>query len=116
MGLDRPIYSQHVDWLAGVIRGDFGESLYSGAQVTDLIMQRLPVTAWLTVFAISIAIPVGGPPGIDAAARRGSWVDSALTGFMSFWIAGPAFLLGLVLINVFAVILGVFPVGGPSPI
>src|SRR3546814_19061481 len=83
MGLDRPIYAQYVDWLAGVIRGDFGESLYSGAQVMDLIMQRLPVTAWLTVFAISIAITVGVPAGIYAAARRGSWVDRALTVFMS---------------------------------
>ncbi|HEY9564579.1 MAG TPA: ABC transporter permease [Nocardioides sp.] len=116
MGLDRPIYAQYVDWLAGVIRGDFGESLYSGAQVTDLIMQRLPVTAWLTVFAISIAITVGVPAGIYAAARRGSWVDRALTVFMSVGIAVPAFWLGLVLITVFAVNLGVFPAGGYVPI
>src|SRR3546814_15609125 len=111
MGLDRPIYSQHVDWLAGVIRGDFGESLYSGAQVTDLIMQRLPVTAWLTVFAISIAITVGVPAGIYAAGRRRSWVDRSLTVFISVGIAFPAFWLGLVLITVFAVNLGVFPAG-----
>lgn len=116
MGLDRPIYAQYVDWLAGVIRGDFGESLYSGAQVTDLIMQRLPVTVWLTVFAISIAITVGVPAGIYAAARRGSWVDRALTVFMSVGIAVPAFWLGLVLITVFAVNLGVFPAGGYVPI
>src|SRR3546814_20263503 len=79
-------------------------------------MQRLPVTAWLTVFAISIAITVGVPAGIYAAARRCSWVDRALTVFMSVGIAVPAFWLGLVLITVFAVNLWVFPAGGYVPI
>lgn len=116
MGLDRPIYAQFVDWLGGIVRGDFGESLYSGTGVTDLIIQRIPVTAWLTVFAISIAIAVGVPAGIYAAARRGSWIDRALTVFMSVGITIPSFWLGLILITVFAVNLGVFPAGGYVPI
>ncbi len=116
MGLDRPIYAQFVDWLGGIVRGDFGESLYSGTGVTDLILQRIPVTAWLTVFAISIAIAVGVPAGIYAAARRGSWIDRALTVFMSVGITIPSFWLGLILITVFAVNLGVFPAGGYVPI
>ncbi len=116
MGLDRPIYAQFADWLGGVVRGDFGESLYSGTGVTDLILQRIPVTAWLTVFAISIAIIVGVPAGIYAAARRGSWIDRALTVFMSVGITIPSFWLGLIFITIFAVNLGVFPAGGYVPI
>lgn len=116
MGLDQPIYLQYIEWLGGVVSGDFGESLYSGAQVTDLILQRLPVTAWLTLFAILIAIVVGVPAGIHAAARRGSWIDRSLTVMVSAGIAVPSFWLGLMLILVFAVNLGLFPAGGYVPI
>ncbi len=116
MGLNQPIHLQYIEWVGGVVHGDFGESLYSGAGVTDLIMQRLPVTAWLTLSAISIAIIVGVPAGIHAAARRGSWVDRALTVMVSAGVAIPSFWLGLMLIIAFAVNLGIFPAGGYVPI
>lgn len=116
MGLNQPLPVRYLGWLGGVLRGDFGESLFSGASVAGLIVSRLPVTISLAVIAIILAVVIGVPAGILAAARRGSWIDRTVTTLSSAGIAIPSFWLGLMLILLFAVQLGLFPAGGYVPI
>lgn len=74
-GLDRNIFVQYFDWLWGVVRGDLGESWRSGRPVIDVIAERLPLTAQVTVGAILVAIVVGVPMGAIAARRKGTVID-----------------------------------------
>lgn len=115
MGLNDPWFVRYFTWLIAGVQGDFGASLFSGASVGDLIFSRFPVTAWLALIAVIIAVLFGVPAGIFAAVYRGSWVDRTVTVAASAGIAIPSFWLGLMLIVVFAVQMGILPSGGYSP-
>lgn len=112
MGFDRPWYVQYGDFLSKAVRGDFGTSLRQQQPTFILIGQRLPATLELAGAAMAIALCIGMPLGVVAAIRRGSVWDNAL---MLSGLVGqslPVFWLGLLLIMVFAVGLGWFPVAG----
>lgn len=114
-GLDDPVAVQYLDWVGGLLRGDFGQSYFNQYSVGELIAQRLPATIELTVVAIVLALVLAVPTGIAAALRPGGRLDRAITAISTAGMAMPQFLIGIVLIVVFAVRLGWFPARGYVP-
>jgi peptide/nickel transport system permease protein len=112
LGLDQPVLERYVHWLAAAVHGDLGQSLYSSRPVTGTIMERLPVTASLGLLAMLMVIVVGLPLGILAARRPNSLVDRLLSVFASISMSLPPFVLGLLLVLVFAITLPLLPPTG----
>lgn len=111
-GLDRPLWMQFGFYLAALLRGDFGRSMINGATVLPLVLSRVPTTLSIMLPALLLAIAIGVPAGMFAALRRDTFADRAV---MVAAVAGftvPSFVLGLVLVLVFAVELGWLPSGG----
>src|ERR1700722_17917778 len=111
-GLDRALPIQFLDYLGAVLRGDFGRSMLNGAQVLPLVLERVPATLEIMLPALLCAIAVGVPAGVSAALRRDTLADRCI---MAASVAGftmPSFVLGLLLVLVFAVDLGWLPSGG----
>ncbi len=111
-GLDRPLPEQYLDFAAGAMHGDFGDSWRQGRPAVGAVLERLPATLALTAVASALAVAIGGVLGVTAAARPGSFWDlvarlSALLGQ-----AVPAFWLGTMLILLFAVDLQWLPSSG----
>lgn len=112
LGLDQPIYVQYLTYVGKLLQGDLGYTIRGHQPVLDVILQRLPNTLLLASAAMLVAIAIGLPIGFLAAYKRGTLLD---TGLMIGAIAGvsvPHFWLGLMLLLVFAVDLGWFPVSG----
>ncbi len=102
-GLDRPLYEQYLVWAGNLLTGDFGESLVRrGVPVRQMIMEAVPVTALLNLYAITAAILFALPLGIASAVRKNTWVDYTTSFFSALGIATPNFWLSLMLIVVFA--------------
>ncbi|MBX6388055.1 MAG: ABC transporter permease [Frankia sp.] len=112
LGLDRPIWSQYLHWLADAVTGDFGTSPITHQPVTDAIIERLPVTIELAVLALAFSLFVAVILAIISASLAGTWVDRAITGLSSVFLSVPAFVAGPVLVYYGAVQLGWFPVTG----
>jgi ABC-type dipeptide/oligopeptide/nickel transport system permease component len=112
MGFDRPWLVQYLDFLGKAVHGDFGVSLRQQQPTFSLVGERLPATLQLAGSAMAIAVGVGVPLGVAAATRRGSIWDNALMLGGLIGQSLPVFWLGLLMIMVFAVGLGWFPVAG----
>lgn len=112
LGLDRPLVTQWFDFLGGLLRGDLGHSLQGGEAVATLVASRFRMTLLLAVAAALVALLVGLPLGILAARRAGSRYDSAAAALAVLGMALPSFVLGPLLMLVFAVGLGWLPIGG----
>lgn len=112
MGLDDPLYIQYFRFLAQILHGDFGESLYYKQSTLSLIMNRLPATIQLTFAGILVATVIGIPLGIIAATKKGSVVDSVVRIIAICGQAIPSFWLGLMMILIFSVKLKWFPTSG----
>ena len=112
MGFDRPWFVQYLDFLGKAVRGDFGVSLRQQQPTLKLIAERMPATLQLAGASMAIAICVGVPLGVGAATRRGSVWDNLLMLGGLLGQSLPVFWLGLLMILVFAVRLGWFPVAG----
>jgi peptide/nickel transport system permease protein len=112
LGLDQPFIVQYGDYLWNLINGNLGRSYLQKTEVTDLILSRLPATLQLLVAAIICGLLIGLPLGIIAALNRGKLLDNALmlTSFMT--VSAPQFVVALLLLFIFAVTLGWFPIGG----
>jgi peptide/nickel transport system permease protein len=111
-GLDEPIWRQYLDYFAAIARGELGRSMRDGRPAIALVVERIPATLTLTIPALLIKLGLGLPAGIYAALHRGSLIDRAV---MVAAVAGftvPSFVLGLVLVLIFAVTLGWLPSGG----
>ena len=111
-GLNDPIWQQYVRYFAAIFRGDLGQSMRDGRPAIELVAERIPATLALTLPARAIKLGLGIPAGIYAALHRNSFADRAV---MLLAVAGftvPSFVLGLVLVLVFAVQLGWLPSGG----
>lgn len=109
--LDDPLPVQYATWLGDVLHGDLGRSFYYGDQVVDLIGSRLTTTLFLVGYASLIFLVLGVTLGVWSALRRGA-VDSAVLVGTTFAGAVPGFVAAVLLIGVFAVQLGWFPVSG----
>ncbi len=116
LGLNDPIYVQYIDWLGGVLQGDLGQSLRDQTPVSELILQRAPVTIELALGTFIVSLTIAVVAGILSASRRGTWVDYIATGFALGGISVPHFWLGMMFIIVFAVGLGWFPASGYEPL
>lgn len=112
MGLSEPLPIQYVIWLQHVLQGDLGLSYASKFPVTELIAQRVPATVELTLAALVLSLAIALPTGIVAALRSRTSIDLGITAFSSLSLAVPNFWLGLILIIVFALVLGWAPSGG----
>lgn len=109
LGLDRSAPVQFARFVGRALTGDFGVSLRQGREVSALIAERLPATLELSVVAALLAMAVGIPLGVHAALRRRHW-DARLSMAVSLLgVSLPTFLIGIVLIEVFSVLLGWFP-------
>lgn len=115
-GLDRPWLVQYLDWLGGMVRGDLGESFIYKQPVTQIIIDRLPMSLSLTIFASMMGLLIALPLGIWAAVKRGSWIDGFIQALVQVWVAVPNFWLGILLLLGFAVMLPLFPPGNSVPI
>ncbi|PJT46389.1 ABC transporter permease [Streptomyces albidoflavus] len=114
-GLDRPFLVQYGDWFAGVLRGDLGTSWTNGADISTLIGLGLSVSLSIALFALLIGVVVGFALGTVAALRPATWLDRSVTGFVTVISVMPAFVVGILLVTVFAVGLGLFPSAGYAP-
>lgn len=110
--LDAPLPVQYLDWLRHAAYGDFGRSLRSPITVHDALLSRLPVTLELSVEALAVALLLAVPIGIQAALRPGSRLDVALSMVSVTTLSLPNFLLGILLIFVFAIRLRWLPSAG----
>jgi peptide/nickel transport system permease protein len=109
LGLDQPFYIQFATFVGNAVQGDFGISLRQGRAVSTLIKERLPATLELAFTAAVLAIVIGIPAGVYTALRRDSWLSQALLAASLVGISLPTFLIGILLILVFAVQLGWLP-------
>jgi peptide/nickel transport system permease protein len=111
-GLDDPIWMQYFDYFGAIAKGELGRSMRDGRPAIALVFERIPATLTLTIPALLLKLAIGIPGGIFAALHRGSLIDRAV---MIGAVAGftvPSFVLGLVLVLIFAVQLGWLPSGG----
>ncbi|MFN5255632.1 MAG: ABC transporter permease [Limnohabitans sp.] len=112
LGLAQPLLVQFGIWLSGVVQGDLGYSFYLGKPVIELIAQRIEPTLSLAVGTMLISVCVAVPLGTLAAWRMGGWLDRLLSGFAVAGFSVPVFVIGYVLIYIFAVELQWLPVQG----
>lgn len=112
MGLDQPVYVQYVDYMSDVLRGDMGESVMTGESVTGAIAQRLPITLMLTFGGFVVSVLIAIPAGIISALNQNTRADYAALTFGLLGVSIPNFWLGIILLHVFAVGMGWFPVVG----
>lgn len=116
MGLDEPIYIQFFVWVARLLRGDLGVSLLSGAPVSDMIADRFGPSLALGLATIVVTVIVAIPLGVMAARKQGKLLDRAIMAFSVFGFSVPSFVISYLLIYLFAVKLGWFPVQGYTPL
>ncbi len=109
LGLDQPFPVQFAAFVGNAVQGDFGLSLRQGRKVSELIAERFPATLELSLLAAFIALAVGIPMGVYAALKRNSWGAQLVMGFSLLGVSLPTFLIGILLILVFAVMLKWLP-------
>ena len=112
LGLDQPIVQQFVIWIGRVLRGDLGESFFFKKTIVELIAQRLEPTLALSVCTLILAVTMAVPLGVVAAWKRGSWADRFVMGISVLGFSVPVFVIGYVLIYLFAIQLAWLPVQG----
>ncbi len=112
LGLDLPIWTQFGIWIGDVLRGNLGESFFFKKTVVELISQRLEPTLTLSIFTLIIAVVTAVPLGVLAAWKQGSIVDRLVMGFSVLGFSLPTFVIGYILIYIFAIDLGWLPVQG----
>jgi peptide/nickel transport system permease protein len=112
LGLNKPILTQLTIWVGKLLRGDLGESFYFKMPVTNLILFRVEPTLSLATITLIITILIAVPLGVIAAYRHGSWIDRLVMGFSVMGFSVPVFVMGYLLIYIFAIELKLFPVQG----
>ena len=111
-GLDQPLWVQYLDYFGAILHGELGQSMRDGRPAIALVLERIPATLALTLPAFALKLCLGIPAGIQAALHRNSLTDRLV---MAGAVAGftvPSFVLGLLLVLLFAVTLGWLPSGG----
>jgi len=109
MGLDRPLYVQYFSYMWGVVRGDFGKSLFNRQPVLEQIWAALPATLELALTSLLISTVLGVVLGIVSALKHNTWIDSLSMGFALVGVSMPVFWMGLLMILIFSVRLRWFP-------
>src|SRR5919107_1124035 len=112
LGLDEPIPVQFINWFWAALRLDFGDSLFSGQPVVLALLERAEPTGLLALYALTLSILIAIPAGVIAAVRANSLLDRVLMVVSISGVAIPSFFFGILLILLFAVVLGWLPSGG----
>jgi len=111
LGLNDPFFVRYLNWLSGVLQGDFGYSLASGVAIKDIVLDRLPATLELSIAALIISSLLGVLFGTLSALYRGSITDNFFTLFGMIGVSVPEFIFGLIALVIFALNLEWLPVG-----
>lgn len=115
-GLDQPVWKQYLDYLGGLAQFDLGPSLkFRDKTVSDILMEGFPVSAVVGVLAISLALFIGTIMGSLAALRQNGAIDYGVMGFATIGIVIPPFVMGPLLVLLFALNLNMLPAGGLDP-
>lgn len=114
-GLNDPLFTRYVDWVGGLLHGDFGRSFVTQQSVGSVIAERAPVSLELAVLSILVALAISVPIGVWSAYRPNGAVDKVATAITSATLATPSFVLGILLVFVFGVKLGLLPILGWVP-
>lgn len=112
MGLDKPVWEQYVSFIGNVATGDLGNSVRTNRSVTETILNQYPFTLQLAAMALLIAVTIGVISGVISAISHNSRLDFMMVLSSVTWISIPSFWFGLILIYVFAVYFGWFPITG----
>lgn len=112
LGLNKPLVVQYLDYASGVLKGDLGTSLKTGRPVSTEIADRFPATAKMALASLVVAVVIGIGLGVLAAKYKDTPIDGAIMTFSTFGMSIPGFWLGLLVILVFSVHLGWFPIAG----
>jgi peptide/nickel transport system permease protein len=112
LGLDQPVHIRYGIWLANVLQGDLGKSIFGQFPVTQLIGRALPVSLQLMLSTIIISLAIAIPAATISAVYKNTWIDTAVTLVTFTGLSLPAFWLAIMFIYVFAVNLQVLPAGG----
>lgn len=112
MGLNQPIGKQYVDYMSGLLRGDFGRSLVNQQRITPGLLRALSYTLQLTVAGMLLAVVLGIPSGVWTALERNRPIDYLGRTLSLIGLSFPSFFLGILLILLFSIWLGLFPVVG----
>jgi len=116
LGLDDPLVVQFVRWMGGVLRGDFGTSIFSREPVNKLIAQRIEPTVSLATTTLLLAVVIAVSFGVLAAWKVATWIDRVVMVLSVLSFSVPVFVVGYLLIYVFSIQLGWLPVQGYAPI
>jgi len=116
LGLDQPVWRQFLNWAATLLQGDLGRSIFWGNRVTTLIGQRAEPTLSLAFTTLMVAVALAIGMGVLAAARVGTWIDRCIMAFAVFGFSVPVFVVGYLLIFLFAIDLKWLPVQGYQPL
>jgi peptide/nickel transport system permease protein len=100
LGLDKPMWSQFVDWMTSISRFDLGQSLWTGHSVIDEVQVRMPLSIELAVLATLFAVALAIPLGVVAAVKQDSWIDYAIRVFSIGGLAMPSFWIGIMMVLV----------------
>ena len=112
LGLDQPVLTQFYNYLEGLLQLDLGTSIHFRRPVAELLLERLPATGLLAAATLAVSMALAFPLGVIAAVRRNTAWDSGAMGFSMLGVSIPNFWLGPILILVFSLWLGWFPVSG----
>jgi peptide/nickel transport system permease protein len=104
LGLDKPVTQQFVSWVSGIVRFDFGQSMWTGQPITQEIRVRLELSLELAVMATLVAMVLAVPLGTLAALKQDTWVDYGVRIFSIAGLAMPSFWLGIVIILAFLIL------------
>lgn len=115
LGLNRPLYEQYFDWIKGLFTGDLGDSIRFSMPVSDLLMERLPVTLSVASMALLITVLVALPLGIFVSRRQNKFTDVALSSITQLGMAIPSFWLGMILILYIGMNVDFFRINGYIP-
>lgn len=112
LGFDKPLYQQYLDYISGILQGDFGTSILTNRPVLDEFLELFPATVELVICAMIFAVVIGLPAGIFAAVKRRTFYDQGIMGISLVGYSMPIFWWGLLLIILFSNILHLTPVSG----
>lgn len=112
LGFNKPIYTQFIDWFGQILQGNFGRSLIMKEPVVDILIRRIPRSAWLALFATVFSAIIGIPFGVYAALNRDTYLDRIFMVLTTSFMSIPIFVLALNLMLIFAVNLKWLPVAG----
>lgn len=114
-GLDQPIYVQFIKFLSNLLQGNLGKSLVMRIPISTIVAARLPVTLFMTFYAVTIAVFIAIPLAVISAFNQNKWIDQLIRAVNVTILSTPSFWIGILLLILFAVKIPIFKIGGVGP-